>query len=379
MRVEKFTGSDMREAMAAVRTALGKDAMIISSRRVNDLTEITAALDFDPSEPAHSKALQKIKRHEANPQMEELSPSIQQIQGELGRLRKLFEGELAQLSWRDQNSRQPNRQALITRLELAGIGRDFAASVVDAVLPCDDIEQGWRKTLGYLGARINTYQDDILEEGGVIGLMGSTGVGKTITAAKLAARFALKHGRSHVAFISTDKYKIGGQEQLVSLGGILGIPVQLAANADQMQRTLDSLSQRKLIIIDTAGMSQRDMSLADQFETLKGAERIKPLLVLPATARESIIHETITAFSRIELAGTILTKLDECDALGPVLSCIMQHELPLAFTTNGQKIPDDLHRAEPKALLADVIRTYKQQMKAKQTVTQRSAGSLVTH
>lgn len=379
MKVDKFTGSDMREAMAAVRAALGKDAMIISSRRVNDLTEITAALEFDPSEPAHGKALEKLKRVQANPHMEELSPGIVQIQGELGRLRKLFEGELAQLSWRDQNQRQPNRQALITRLEMAGIGREFAAGIVDAVLPCDDIEQAWRKTLGYLGAGINTLKTDILEDGGVIALMGSTGVGKTITAAKLAARFALKHGRKHVAFISTDKYKIGGQEQLVSLGGILGIPVQLAANADQMQRTLDSLSQRKLVIIDTAGMSQRDMSLADQFDTLNSSEQIKALLVLPATARESILHETIRAFSRRDLAGTIITKLDECDAIGPVLSCILQHQLPLAFTTNGQKIPDDLQRAEPKALLADVIRSYKQQLKVREAATQGSASALITH
>lgn len=366
MRVEKFTGSDMREAMAAVRAALGKDAMILSSRRVNDLTEITAALDFDPAVPAHSKALEKIKRREAAPQPD-VNPGIVEIQGELGRLRKLFEGELSQLAWRDQNRRQPNRQALITRLELAGITRQLASGIVDAVLPCDDLEQGWRKTLGLLGGRICTWKHDILEEGGVIALMGSTGVGKTITAAKLAARFALQHGRRHVAFISTDKYKVGGQEQLVSLGGILGIPVQLAANADQMQRTLDSLSERKLVIIDTAGMSQRDMTLADQFETLQaGGARIKPMLVVPATARPTIINETIQAFSRIRIAAAVVTKTDECDALGPVLSCILQHRLPLAFTTNGQKIPDDLHRAEPKALLADVIRTYKQQLREQQ-------------
>jgi flagellar biosynthesis protein FlhF len=367
VRVEKFTGSDMREAMAAVRNALGADAMILSSRRVNDQTEITAALNFDPAVPEHSRALEKIKRRESNPQLAELSPSIQSIQGELGRLRKLFEGELAQLAWRDQNRRQPNRQALITRLELAGILRPLATDMVDAVLPCDDLEQGWRKTLGLLGGRICTWKHDLMEQGGVIALVGSTGVGKTITAAKLAARFALQHGRRHVAFISTDKYKVGGQEQLVSLGGILGIPVQLAANGDQMQRTLDSLSERKLVIIDTAGMSQRDMTLADQFETLRAAERIKPMLVLPATARDSIIQETIQAFSRIDIAAAVLTKTDECDALGPVLSCILQHRLPLAFITNGQKIPDDLQRAEPKTLLADVIRTYKQQLREQHT------------
>ncbi|MES2626301.1 MAG: flagellar biosynthesis protein FlhF [Pseudomonadota bacterium] len=365
MRVEKFTGSDMRQAMANVREALGSDAVIISSKRVNDMTEITAAMNYDPKVPESVRMVAEIRsdKYVPVPPKEDMTPAIVEIQDELGRLRQLFEGELAQLAWRDMSKRQPNRFALIQRLEMCGIKRTLAEKMVDRVLPCDNLEQGWRKTLGMIGGSITTYKPDILEEGGVIALLGSTGVGKTITAAKLAARFALRHGRRQVAFISTDKYKVGGQEQLVSFGSILGIPVQMVANAEEMQRTLESLSERKLVIIDTAGMSQRDMSLADQFQTLSAVSRIQPMLVLPATARESIINETIKAFSKVNLAAAIITKTDEGDALGPILSCVLEHNLPLSFITNGQKVPEDLHVAEPKLLLAEIIRSYKQQQK----------------
>jgi flagellar biosynthesis protein FlhF len=365
VRVEKFTGSDMRQAMANVREALGSDAVIISSKRVNDMTEITAAMNYDPQAPDSARLVAEIRsdKYVPAPPKPDLSPVIVKIQDELGHLRQLFEGELAQLAWRDMSKRQPNRFALISRLELCGIKRDMAENLVDRVLPCDNLEQGWRKTLGMLGGSITSYKPDILEDGGVVALLGSTGVGKTITAAKLAARFALRHGRRNVAFISTDKHKVGGQEQLVSFGSILGIPVQMVANAEEMQRTLDSLSERKLVIIDTAGMSQRDMSLNDQFQTLSTVAQIQPMLVLPATARESIILETIKAFSRIKLASAIITKTDEGDALGPILSCVLQHNLPLSFITNGQKVPDDLHVAEPKLLLAEIIRSYKQQQR----------------
>jgi flagellar biosynthesis protein FlhF len=338
--------------------------VILSSRRVGDLTEITAAREYDavqdaPKLPKARAQAEKTGRFD-EPAASDLTPTISEIQGELGRLRKLFEGELAQLAWRDMSRNEPHRFALLNRLEQASIDRALATALVDAALPCDDLEAAWRKVLGQLGNRIQAWDHDLMASGGVVALLGSTGVGKTITAAKLAARFAQRHGRRHVAFISTDRYKIGGQEQLVSFGSILGVTVQLASTAADLQRTLDSLSERRLVIIDTAGMSQRDLSLADQFGMLGAAGRIKPLLVLPATARAGIIDETIAAFSRLPPAAAILTKLDEGDGMGPLLSSVIRHKLPLAFTTHGQKVPDDLSAAVPQQLLADVIRTYKQ-------------------
>lgn len=360
MQVEKFVGSDMRQAMAKVREAFGSEAVILGTRRIDDVTEITAARDYVAEEIEPGK-LHVEQRPLAAAHRGDLSPVIHDMQLELGKLRKLFEAELAQLAWRDMGRNQPNRFALINRLDLAGIDKPLSNQITEQVLPCEDVEAGWRKSLGLLGTRIKITDKDLMKEGGVIALVGSTGVGKTTTAAKIAARFANLHGRKNVAFISTDNNKVGGQEQLVSFGSILGIPVQFVSNLEEMQRTLDSLAGRQLVVIDTAGMSQRDMGLAEQMAMLSLAEsRIQPLLVIPATARASIVDETIAAYARFKPSAAILTKLDECDALGSILSSVIRHKLPLAFTTNGQKVPDDLHPALAQSLLAEIIRTYKQ-------------------
>jgi flagellar biosynthesis protein FlhF len=338
--------------------------MILSTKRVGGQTEITAV--GETVTPAEAKKLQAAPAPAQADKPNELSPVISSIQEELGRLRMMFEGELAQLSWRESGRHQPNRHALISRFEASGIDRTQAAALVDQVLPCNDLEQGWSKALGLLGKKIKLYPKDIMQHGGIFAMVGSTGVGKTTTAAKIAARFALRHGRKHVAFVSTDRAKVGGQEQLVSFGSILGVPVQIATTADEMKRTLESLSERKLVIIDTAGMSQRDMSLADQFGALSIDAPIEPLLVLPATARGGIIEETIKAFSRVNINGVIMTKLDECDGIGPLLSCVVRHGLPLAFSTDGQQVPDDLSNVEPKVLLADIIKTWRQSLRKPQ-------------
>lgn len=378
MHVEKFVGSDMRQAMNMVRAAFGNDAVILSSRRIDDTTEITAARDYVPEaeEPGLGGPERSTKAAAAIVGNAELSPIIQDMQAELNKLRKLFEGELAQLAWRDMSRHQPNRYSLINRLELAGIERALAGLLVDQVLPCDDVETGWRKTLGLLGSRIRSWDHDLLKEGGTIALVGSTGVGKTTTAAKIAARFAALHGRKSVAFVSTDCNKVGGQEQLVSFGGILGIPVQFVSNQEEMQRTLDSLSNRKLIVIDSAGMSQRDKHIDEQMVMLTNPDNnIMPLLALPATARTSILDETVTAYTKFKPVAAILTKLDECDGLGPVLSSVLRHRMPLAFTTNGQKVPDDFQPVIAQALLAEIIRNYKQ---AQQRASQHdNAANLV--
>ena len=366
-KAETFVASDMRQAMALVRQALGNDAMILSTKRVGGQTEIKAVAEtVTPAEARKIQAAPPQQQGAAEKQASELSPVISSIQEEIGRLRMMFESELAQLSWREQGRHQPNRHALISRFEAAGVDRVQAAALVDSILPCADLEQAWSKALGLLGKKIKTYSKDILETGGIFAMVGSTGVGKTTTAAKIAARFALRHGRKHVAFVSTDRAKVGGQEQLVSFGSILGVPVQIATTREEMKRTLDSLSERKLVIIDTAGTSQRDMALADQFSALSIDAPIEPLLVLPATARPSLIEETIKAFARVNVNGVIMTKIDECDGIGPLLSSIVRHGLPMAFLTDGQQVPDDLHHIEPKMLLADIIKTWRQSLRKPQ-------------
>lgn len=378
MRVERYQEDDMRKAMAKVRSELGKDAVLISSRRIDGKTEVTAANGYDPERlNAEIKKLSETevnglegKSHEdfvfelmaeENQAAAGNSPSLVEMQEELGKLRKLFEGELAQLAWRDAGDRQPNRLALLSRLEAVGINRDIGIRIMKKVLPCKDLEIGWHRTLKILSRVIKVSDQDLLSEGGIIALVGPTGVGKTTTAAKIAAQFSALHGKDQVAFVSTDSFRIGGQEQLISLGSTLGVPVQVARSSQELDNTLETFSHRKLVIIDTAGKSQRDTSLMEQFDSMVSEKfNIKPHLVLSATAQESVISETINAFSHLDIASTIITKTDENGSIGAVLSGLIRSRLSVSFVGNGQRIPEDLLQANARIFVAKLINSYKE-------------------
>lgn len=373
MKVERYQEDDMRKAMAKVRAELGNDAVLISSRRVDGRTEVTAASNYDPdrlqaelartsenrgAEQENKEFLFEFVAEESESAVEKL-PSLLDMQDELSKLRKLFEGELAQLAWRDVGSREPNRLALLARLETVGISRDIGARIMKKVLPCNDLEIGWHRTLRILSKVIKTPKQDLMEDGGVIALLGPTGVGKTTTAAKIAAQFCLRHGKNQVGFISTDGIRVGGQEQLIALGGTLGIPVQVVRNREELENTLQSFSQRKLVIIDTAGISQRDTGLAKQFESLSiNDTEIRPYLVMSATAQESVINETIDAFSSIDIEAAIITKTDENGSIGAILSGLIKNKLPAAFIGNGQRIPEDLLKATAGIFMKKLLSSF---------------------
>ncbi len=381
MRVERFQEDDMRKAMAKVRAELGKDAVLISSRVVDGRAEVMAASNCNPEQiEAEIKKLSAQKPPQGggqqdrdylfeilsdeNDSVSEEIPSLLDMQEELGKLRKLFEGELAQLAWRDAGNREPNRLALLSRLEAVGISRDIGAKIMEKILPCGDLELGWRRALRILSRAIKISQHDVLNVGGVIAMLGPTGVGKTTTAAKIAAQFALLHGRNKVAFISSDNNRVGGQEQLIAIGSALGVPVQIANSRNELQKTLESFSERKLVIIDTAGISQRDTSLIEQFDSLaNNSVEISSYLVLAATAQESVINETIKAYSGIGLAAAVITKTDESGSIGPVLSGLIRNRLKTAFIGTGQRVPQDLVPASTKLILSSITESYDESRK----------------
>ena len=215
-----------------------------------------------------------------------------------------------------------------------------------------DEEHAWQLALAERTASVPIVEQDVIDQGGIVALVGSTGVGKTTSVAKLAARYVLRHGQRHVALVTTDSYRIGAHEQLMTYGRLLGIPVQIASDHKELRSTLNSLSDKRLVLIDTAGMSQRDVRLSEQFATLADSGLpIRTLLVLAATAHASVLDETVAAFSGVSLDGAILTKLDKAARLGGVLSTLVNQQLPLMFVTNGQRVPEDLHPARADNLV----------------------------
>ncbi|MEP5765382.1 MAG: flagellar biosynthesis protein FlhF [Halieaceae bacterium] len=385
MKIKQFEAPDMRRAMRKVRDELGDDAVIISTRKAADNVEVLAALDYDPelasqlqanlagsnrkeaATPRPQKArLQAISNDTiAKPQRPaadastsaSIDPQISSMQMELSRLRGLFEGELSELTWQEKGRRQPGRLALQGQLKKLGLSRRVCKDLLDRAPGANAAAENLTSVLKRLAGQIKVSDDDLLEQGGIVAVVGPTGVGKTTTVAKLAARFALRHGRNEVALITTDRFRVGAQEQLYNFGSILGVPVQAATSPTDLRKALASLSDRKLVLIDTAGMSQRDMGLTDQFVTLASADaQIKTFLVLSAIAQQQVLQEAIQAFSHIGLAGSIVTKIDEAASLGPIISALCRHQLPLAFIGNGQRVPEDMLPARRESLVEEAVR-----------------------
>jgi flagellar biosynthesis protein FlhF len=366
MKIKQYQEPDMRSAMRRVRDEMGPEAVIISTRKVGGEVEVLAALDYDNElatrlqknlPGATSTREQIVVDPEPAGAADSMAPGIGAMQQELARMRSLLEGELSELAWREQGRRIPGQGLLQKQLESLDLSRELCKELLQAAPAGDDPQRLWQQMLGVLSSRIELCQEDILSSGGTIAMIGPTGVGKTTTVAKLAARFALRHGRNQVALITTDRFRVGAQEQLYTFGSILGVPVQAATTPADLSRAVRNLSDRKLILIDTAGMSQRDMGLTDQFAALAstGAD-IKNYLVLSAIAQERVVNETIEAFSHIGLAGAIVTKIDEAVSLGPVISALCQNQLPLAFIGNGQRVPEDMLPARGESLVQEAVK-----------------------
>lgn len=375
MQIKKYLEQDMRRAMRKVSDDLGPDAVILSTSRQGDQVEVVAALDYDDnlladlkdgkgntSDAGDARSSRRTPAPGSVPTASVSAPvagdsQIQTLQEELSRLRGLFEDELSDLAWGERARRQPGRPALQKRLQQLGLGRELMNELLEGGICSEDLESSWRKACESLAQRLPVMDRDLLDVGGRIAMVGPTGVGKTTTIAKLAARFALRHGRNQVGLISTDRFRVGAQEQLFTFGSLLGVPVQAATSAADLSRSLASFADRALVLIDTAGMGQRDLGLTDQFTTLSGAGAdIETYLVLSAIAQQQVLNEAVQAFSRMGLAGAIITKIDEAASLGPVMTTLAKSGLPMAFIGNGQRVPEDMLPARGVTLVEEAIR-----------------------
>lgn len=292
-------------------------------------------------------------RFEPNPHEHRKSDDIETMRKEMSTIRSLLEHQLSGLMWQEVERKEPLRAMLIKRLEKMGIS-SILADQLAGYIPEDTPPNGaWSELLDLIADQVITANDNILETGGVIALLGPTGVGKTTTVAKLAARAAMDYGSEEIALVTTDTFRIGAHEQLATYGRILGCPVKLAKDADELSDILYQLRHRRLVLLDTAGMGQRDLRLSEQLDTLikNSGSHIRSLLVLPATSQRRVLQETIDHFRRIPLSGCVLTKLDESLSLGEILSVIVENALPVTYLADGQRVPEDIRQANGRYLV----------------------------
>ncbi|MGM0449549.1 MAG: flagellar biosynthesis protein FlhF [Pseudomonadota bacterium] len=414
MQVKRFFAPSMPEALRMVRSEMGDDAVILSSKRVDDGVEIVTALDYDEGEVrsqlgvadedkanasrlaelqaekhrkleaamaksrAHISDVQQRSQHTQEPvtpaavgggETEDESPlegSSQQEDGlasmraEIHSLRDMLQQMNGQQTPATPGEKTPGvvEQRLGDRLQDLGLSRTQARDLA-AEHGQGRLDAGWKSALKALAAKLETVPADPLERGGIYALLGPTGSGKTTTIGKMAAQFVLRHGAEQLALVTTDRYRVAAHEQLFVFGRILNVPVRVVDEANSLDAILDDLSDRKLVLIDTAGLTAADRGWEEQIDELVSSRHaVRPYLLISATSQPRIMQSTWHCYNAVGLAGCILTKTDEALTLGEVVGFAAQSRLPVAFYTNGQKIPDDLHRAGAADLVKQAVRRH---------------------
>jgi len=391
MQVKVFEAKDMATALKMVKESLGADALILSTRTVRKgglgrlgkaTVEVTAAIDTqetvpepslfgnpygEPEAPVAPKVtfdevwrrrkvidpleeeVQELKGQLASLDVaalrEEISglkdlmrdyaaagrsgATVAQIPGGDGSPLGRLVGELVDLGVEAATAETIVRREFQRQPPKARIGvREFLAQAIARAVTCSG---------PFFGSEASPRR---------IALLGPTGVGKTTTVAKLAAEYLLNRGRS-LALVTIDIYRIAAAEQLKVYGEIMNIPVQVAGTPQEFREVLHHHRDKELILIDTAGRSPRDRAGIEALYEFIGPESgIENHLVLSAATRERENHAAVQRFSGTQLKSLIITKLDECEALGPLLNVHLRHGTPISYLTDGQRVPEDLRLAE---------------------------------
>jgi flagellar biosynthesis protein FlhF len=387
MKIVRHTAPDIRHALRSIREQLGDEAVILSSRRTAQGIEITAAVDFDASkleetaaaplttrgarpagpeaaparpsaESAVTSAAARAPESPCPPWAEPHPPAPAEAMGrELQSLRLMLETQLAQLAWNDRTRRAPVHTELLRELTEIGIARDLADHLVGQLDAGIELTQGRRFAIAGLSQYLLVTGDRWLDSGGRIAFVGATGVGKTTVLAKLAVRWILRHGAKELALVASDNVRFGAQDQMQSLGQLLGVPVHVPERFEALPDLISHLGRYRLVLIDTPGSSLRDAQLAARMSVLANcASRLETALVLAASTQAGALEEAVQRFRPANPASCLLTKVDEAASLGGALSVLIRARLPLAYTSDGQRVPEDLRPARALELVSQAVR-----------------------
>ncbi len=407
MKIKRYVAASMRAALAQVRAEQGPEAVILSSRRVEEGMEVIAAVDYDEAlfvgvirqAPAltstaaaadaraemvavasaavapvvvASTAPQAVAPTAAKPTAATptaaappttapvaLPPAatavedtdLRAVRREISDLRSLLARELASLAPRVSGARASLRTRVLEELESLDVAPDVARKLAALTPERSNVKDPTHIPIALLVKHLPVVEDLSTVNPGVIAVVGPTGVGKTTTIAKLAARWTLRHGSQDVALVSTDCYRIGAREQLATYARLLGVSMHVANSGPELELVLKRLRDKKLVLIDTAGVGPTDVRLGEQLSALRlGAAGARVLLALPATAEGHALEQMVRAFARVAPCACVLTKVDEAASLGAALSIALRHGLKLAYVCDGQRVPEDVHSAHRRRI-----------------------------
>lgn len=286
---------------------------------------------------------------------------LESLQAELADMRLLLEDQLSRIAKAPRQSLTPLHASLERRLQHLGLSAETIQPLLGSVKETRNLASAWNEALATLAHQLPVGGDDIVARGGIFAFVGPTGVGKTTTITKLAARYVLEHGADKVALVTTDTYRIAAHDQLRSLGRILNVQVKVVDDSEDLPSVLRSLKGCELVLVDTAGLRHGDPLLKQQLEVLNQLPQVRSLLVMASNSQRQMLKATLHAYQRADLSGCILTKLDETASLGEALDVILERRLPLVYTTDGQDIPDDLELARGHSLVTQAVNLLKGQ------------------
>jgi len=217
------------------------------------------------------------------------------------------------------------------------------------------------QALALISNQIPIYKEDVTIFGGTVALLGATGVGKTTTIAKMAARFSLHHGKDKVAVICTDNKRMMAAEQLRAFSNMLGIQYRIACDDIELLDALNEFSDKTFVLIDTAGMTPKEICESKFYDLFSGGiTQIKNFLVVSSTMQRAALEQSTQQFSRLKIDGSIITKIDEATSLGAPLSTAILYDLPVVYFSDGQQIPEDLHLGRAHILMRRAVSVMSQ-------------------
>ena len=353
------------EAVAALRaepvrtprpdSAAPKRSDSVTALRAEHITATRAeAIPAPRAESDHVAAILSATAEAAAP-----PAGSDSIGTELKTLRRMLETQLAQLAWNDMTRRAPIHTEILRELTEIGIAHDLASRITEQLPEDVDLTYARRFAIAALSQYLLVTGDRWLENGGRIAFIGATGVGKTTTLAKLAVRWVLRHGARDLALVAADGVRLGAQDQMQSLGQLLGVPVYSPENFETLPVLLSRLQQR-FILIDTPGSSLRDTQLSSRLSVLaNSASQLQTALVLAASTQAGALEEVVKRFAPANPCCCVLTKVDEAASLGGAFSVLVRARIPVSYVSEGQRVPEDLRPARALELVSNAVQLAK--------------------
>lgn len=309
-----------------------------------------------PSSSAFTPAAPPITLDPPKPVERQPDPALNRLIAEMADVKMMLNSHLAGNQWGEVQRQSPSVAELTKRMLNSGLSPQLTSDLLQDIPGTTDLDTLTDMVQERLEGMIGTIDAfSVFDEGGVFAFIGPTGVGKTTTVAKIAARCVLRYGRKEVALLTTDTFRAGASEQLRVFAKILGLPIISLSDSEEMTDKLRELSNRRVLLIDTAGVSQRDRLMIEQSKLLRdGCKKLQRIIVMSATTSMATMHDVLQAHSKaitdIPIVAAIITKSDEAIQLGPAVDCLVRNELPLLFLANGQRVPEDLFPPNPRYL-----------------------------